>query len=642
MSGRRKICLVTAMAETTHGMRLARGVGAQCEKYGYDMVQFASMINLDFEQVNYVDGERRVYDLIGFGPFDGIVLDTVSLFYGNSDELTASLYKKIKEQTDAPVVCVGIPYGDLPTVDGSNEPMLRELCCHAIEVHGCRDICLLTGARGNHEAEQRLEIMLRAVEELGGRVRPEHIRYGDFWYTSGEQLARDIVSGKIAKPDAVIAASDHMALGLMQELSRLGREVPEYMVVLGFEANDVAALNRVPLTSVESNFTKCAADAVDYIRAAIEPEEPVLPYEPHLSDMLHIGSSCGCKADVNRYMETFRSKLYYTERNYTPDVFEDNIDIGLMMENYIPELLTSSQTPQECLMNIYLTTYVCSPYVNFFLCMRKDWLSDEADLNNTPLGDMEIAVAKSNNGMLDINKEEQKVSFDASLMLPQIFEEHDRPYVYYFTAVHFLDNTFGYAVLQREFKDIGKFNLVYRNWIRFVSNALEMVRSKNRFVVLSSHDKMTGLLNRRGMYDRLEKLLGRIQPGERLFVCVADMDGLKYINDNFGHHEGDFGIKLLGRAADAVKNKEDLCARTGGDEFVIAGLCRDFDREGYEKRFSAELDSLSRQAGKPYPITASIGIAVGEKDAPQDFENLFSKADEDMYRYKTERKKQRS
>ena len=97
-------------------------------------------------------------------------------------------------------MCVGMPYRDYPTVTSENDLLLREMCRHAVNVHGCKDICLLTGIKGHPESEDRLRVFLDELDKLGVPVTDEHIVYGDFWYTSGEKLADDIASGSISKP----------------------------------------------------------------------------------------------------------------------------------------------------------------------------------------------------------------------------------------------------------------------------------------------------------------------------------------------------------------------------------------------------------------------------------------------------------
>ena len=110
------------------------------------------------------------------------------------------------------------------------------------------------------------------------------------------------------------------------------------------------------------------------------------------------------------------------------------------------------------------------------------------------------------------------------------------------------------------------------------------MRAKNRYAVLSVHDNMTGLYNRRGMYEKYADMLKKALPDERLFVCVIDMDGLKYINDTFGHGEGDCGIMTVSRAAKMLTRDNEICVRAGGDEFFIIGIGAYPDSECAERR----------------------------------------------------------
>ena len=643
LSRRRTICFVTAVAESFHAHRVMEGVFGQCEKYGYNAAVFSSMVSLDFYFKDYAKAERNIYELIDFSRFDGVILDNISLIYSGNTELVESFCDKLRAHPDIPAVSIAMPFGDIPCIASDNKEMIREICRHVIEVHGCRDLCLLTGMKGNFEAEDRLAVMLDEIKKHGLTVTDEHIIYGDFWYTSGNKLAEDIAAGRIAKPEAVIAASDHMALGLVETLTKLGIKVPDDIRVIGFEATREAALDDISVTSIESNFAKSGADAVDHIRRIIEPDKEILPRSTDLKKMLHLGMSCGCPPDVKRTMDCVKSSLYFTARNYTSDTFNDNIDIGLLMENYIPEQLTSSQSAEECIENIFMSTFIISPFMNFWLCLREDWLDSEADIVRGYPGKMKTVLAKSNTGAPEFCREANSVVFDTSEMLPQMFSAGTEPSAFYFSAVHFGSNTLGYAVLQRKFEDVRKYNLVYRNWLRFINNALEMIRSKKHLAMLSLCDNMTGLLNRRGMYAEFDKMLRNAAEGDMIFACVIDMDGLKFINDSYGHHEGDFGIITVSRAAQQITGAGEICIRSGGDEFFVIGAGKYTDEICRDKvdRFRKTLSEMSEKAGKPYPITASIGCAFRTLESEDDLDDALVKADEEMYHYKVTKKRNR-
>ncbi|SFB95117.1 GGDEF domain-containing protein [Ruminococcus albus] len=640
MSERKTICFLTAVPESVHANRLASGIFEQCQKYGYNVAVFSAMISPDFFFREYAEGEMTIYDLPDFSRFDGIVIDVISLVLQNRIEYAEMICQRIKEHTDAPVVGVGIPIGDIRMVRSDNDLMFRELCRHAVNVHGCKEICLLTGQKGNPEAESRLAVMLDELAKLGLQVRDEHIIYGDFWYFSGQKLADDILSGKISMPDAVIASSDHMALGLMEELRANDVRVPEDIRVLGFEATQEALLNSISLTTIESNFAKCAADAVDIITAEIEPGKEIIPYQLNLANMLHLGKSCGCKPDIEKTLDMVKSSMYFISKNYSTDLFQDNIDIGMLMESYIPEKLTASQTPDECISNLYDAAYILAPYENIYLCMCEDWLDMEVKDKKGYTDRMKLVMRRSKECRGDHCSNTYAKVFSTKEMLPEMFEDSDIPYVFYFSPMHFGNYTLGYSVLQRKLSDKEKINLVYRNWLRFANNALEMVRSKHHFVDMSFHDKMTGLLNRRGMQSEFEKMRKNASPEDKLFVCVIDMDRLKYINDTFGHQEGDEAIKTIGDVAASITDEHELCVRAGGDEFYIIGIgpYDDIVLDMKKERFYQALKKNTERLEKPYAVTASIGAALSLLTDDVRLDSLILEADEAMYYHKILRK----
>ena len=143
-------------------------------------------------------------------------------------------------------------------------------------------------------------------------------------------------------------------------------------------------------------------------------------------------------------------------------------------------------------------------------------------------------------------------------------------------------------------------------------------------------DSLTGLLNRRGLEDRLTEELARCRRnGYELSVVMIDCDGLKAINDTGGHELGD---AVLQRVADCLRDHKriaDVAARLGGDEFVVllpetgAG-----DALGVAERFRRELASTPLADGRT--ITAALGIASFPADGETPA-SLLRSADRTLY-----------
>ena len=124
---------------------------------------------------------------------------------------------------------------------------------------------------------------------------------------------------------------------------------------------------------------------------------------------------------------------------------------------------------------------------------------------------------------------------------------------------------------------------------------------------------------------------------------MIDLNKFKYINDHYGHSEGDQGILRLSEAVKAFAKNDEISVRAGGDEFFIIGLndYDDFNAERAIKEFDTILDTITARDQKEYKITASLGFALGEKGGNEDFEVILGRADAEMYRNKQMRKNSR-
>jgi diguanylate cyclase (GGDEF)-like protein len=146
-------------------------------------------------------------------------------------------------------------------------------------------------------------------------------------------------------------------------------------------------------------------------------------------------------------------------------------------------------------------------------------------------------------------------------------------------------------------------------------------------------DQLTGLANRALFFDRLRQgIVHAKREGARLGVVMIDMDGLKPINDRYGHRAGDAAIAEIGRRIAEGARKSDTVARLGGDEFAVLLLTVD-SREGTllaARRIAERCNRPFDFEGRRLPIGASLGIAIYPDDTEQP-ERLAEIADQAMY-----------
>jgi diguanylate cyclase (GGDEF)-like protein/PAS domain S-box-containing protein len=149
--------------------------------------------------------------------------------------------------------------------------------------------------------------------------------------------------------------------------------------------------------------------------------------------------------------------------------------------------------------------------------------------------------------------------------------------------------------------------------------------------VLARTDPLTGLLNRDAILGELDMRMGDLAAGA-IAVLYIDLDRFKAVNDVLGHAAGDELLVAAARRIRDATGTEGMCARFGGDEFLV--LCHAGDDPGLPERIAERiLDAFSdgfRFGGEEFPVTASIGIACAPEDGQRP-QALIQNADAAMY-----------
>lgn len=146
-------------------------------------------------------------------------------------------------------------------------------------------------------------------------------------------------------------------------------------------------------------------------------------------------------------------------------------------------------------------------------------------------------------------------------------------------------------------------------------------------------DPLTGLPTRAVLIDRLTHALSRSErTGDLLATLFVDLDGLKRINDQFGHEVGDTTLIEASQRIRRCLRVEDTVARFGGDEFVI--LCESVDDEDHARHVADRILEELAASSTDHPIAASVGISFA-RGGGIDALDIISRADTAMYRAKT-------
>lgn len=166
------------------------------------------------------------------------------------------------------------------------------------------------------------------------------------------------------------------------------------------------------------------------------------------------------------------------------------------------------------------------------------------------------------------------------------------------------------------------------------SNITEKKRQEEALNYVSTHDTLTGLFNRAYFDTEMARMVNsRHYP---LSIVIADVDGLKSINDTFGHTEGDRLIKEAAQVLQQAFRGEDVVARIGGDEFAV--ILQNADEASVKEAIKRVLSfqAAINQGKDDRALSISLGSATAENS--EQLSNAFKMADSRMYFYKIRRK----
>ncbi len=157
---------------------------------------------------------------------------------------------------------------------------------------------------------------------------------------------------------------------------------------------------------------------------------------------------------------------------------------------------------------------------------------------------------------------------------------------------------------------------------------------------LSKSDGLTGILNRRGFYAAAENFMEKNrETGEETLLAYIDMNNLKIINDRYGHEEGDFSLKLIGRMLVDAVGERGIAGRIGGDEFACVMDGKGESTKGFSGEIADRFARFNADSDKEYNVTVSVGAVMLGGTEDTGLKEALALADAKLYEAKQHRVK---
>ncbi len=619
--GKRIIALCTSRVYDDQVNEFITALNGYIVEKGYRLFIYSINNDMYWEEQN-INAGTAVYSLIDYDITDAVVI----------------MDEKIKSRIVSDGIAAAARSHGIPVlmVDGSAENAVNicfdyekgfeNIVRHVMEVHHVRKPHFMAGLKDNPFSDARIGIFKRVIAEYGIEFNENMLSYGDFWAKPAAEAARRIIeSGDL--PDAVICANDIMAINVCGVFTENGIKVPEQVIVTGFDGIAEINLSSPKISSVQCGsipMAKAVSDALTdcFENGVKEGLRPVLP-------MLVPNASCGCPGSETSFPDLGRmnSGLYR---------YQD--DMRLMFN--VAELIQMSNTPEmaaACMHN-YLMDGVCCIVNKSCLCREKDYFAPGSGISKQKFEDDRVIFYDSYTNSYDIKFLEKGET------VPDLQRMAEIPYPINFCALTYFDVPIGYICFSYHGCDMTDYAKVFqlttslgiglggfltRRHQQYLSEKVEEVYK---------NDHLTGLLNRNGFFASLNKYIeDNSFYGQTVSIISADLDGLKSINDNFGHDAGDLAISTVAKALKESCPENSLCVRSGGDE-MIALVFGEISAENIISGIVSRLEKFNENSGREYKVKASIGCFKEIFDGNFNFEKAAKIADEEMYKNKNTRK----
>lgn len=606
--------------------KLCHGISVGAEKLGYNVVIFSSYGNYG-HNARYFVGEQQLYDLPPYEQLDGVIVALDTMEEIESREL---IMGKVREKCNCPIVSIREVIEDANNLLVDNSTCMEGIIRHFIEEHKFTKLSFMTGPQDHWDAKERLECFEKIMEEYHLPVEEHQKYYGDFWKNKGEE-ACDWFLQKEELPEAIICANDYMAESVASELIGRGYRIPDDICVSGYDGVSTGMAFTPSITTMTVPFFEMGKKAVEIIHEKQKCPQKVENY--YFEAQVIARESCGCQKKDDDEVIQVRREIYEegkVEKNREVQFDFMSINLG---EIYTMEGI--ADTISSYIFNV-------ENFSDYALCLNPNLIEREDFSTYDDTLELRIAFCNQRNmGKL-------RLPYAKKELLPALMTDDERPQIWYFAPMHYQDKCLGFEAFR--FYPKGETGKLYQGWNVVLSNKIQdaIMHRKLQDAIgeleyMYDRDSLTGLYNRRGLESHGNKIFEEsIEQHKSVFHAVIDLDGMKQINDNYGHPEGDFALRKVTEAMQVVCGEQGICARTGGDEFVVlSNTITEKQGIAWIHEIEEYLNKFNDSDEKEYEIHASVGYVCRVPKTDENMETFTRESDEVMYKNKVANKAKR-
>lgn len=645
--GAKRIGVLLNDVNSDYVKEIVDGVFSVCQKNGSPLFDFC-VGELDYSYRPFDYQQKVLARLCNKANIDGLVVCSAVL--GNHIP-KERLEEYVKSFSSLPIVSIGTKIPGVPSVVCSARAGIESVLDDLVVHHHCKKICLLGVIPGSAEAAERSMIVSDYMAKQGLLFDERCVIGGNFTYEGAMKCLEDYWEEKGSFDfDAVFALNDDMAFAAIDFLARRKIAVPGKVRVAGFDDVPRAALCEPSLTTVNQQLFEQGAAAAEALFSLLQKKRVQNVIE--VSSAPRFRKSCGCE-----------------ERALPAEEGADGKDKKSLSSNAAATEWLEKKTQFHILNNFLASGQRRLNLAKFRkafrdLALRFDISAAAVCVYNEPV------VVPENSPKMELPEEacvfsayDNKRNFVQNIngeppffnpretILPDGFIDFSSGQYMAFILSN-CENQYGYILFRKGYCENLVYSMMCVEFSRLFSGAWESSKSEKaariqqertaRLNLISKTDELTGLLNRRGFMELGQQTIDiAVVLNQGGVVIFGDMDGLKSINDNFGHDAGDRAIKAEAEILRKNFRASDIVGRLGGDEFVIIAAGLEEPRLGeIRENIDAACKAWNIVHNEGFELSISLGCKPFTKDM-NSLDEILKEADELLYEEKRGKKNAR-
>ena len=584
---------------------------------------------------------------------DLVIVVTGSYASTISTENLSKILKKFKEK---PIISIGADLGlpDSYCIQTECRSAYDNAVGHLKNKHDCKKIAFLSSNRtGSYEALMRFDAFKKALRKHK-LVFNENLVFEGDWELSH---AKEVMSKRYPKKeslnfDAILCANDLMALGCLQHFLSIGVKVPEDLRIIGFDDSTYAEQSNPRLSTMNQNIFEQGRIGAELAYKRLNGEE--IPAVTNIPVIPLYKQSCGCIPLNNNddiYCDDQDNIIHTGDLTNSIQKMTGQYYNNLYSIDSIYRLLDISQTTEtlhhfsNTLDKILNALDIPSCFVCFY---KKPIIHDKGK---------EFVLPHNAEVLMMLDKVRKIKDYDTGLEFnpsknpfpPEYFDKS--PGAFMIHPLFSGRKNYGYIVCKIKTPNFSVHTVSVKILINTIASNFEYTRSLTRTKSLSKlnstlqqsnstldlqskTDELTKILNRRGFMELGQKtinLASEVKSSGVLFF--ADLDGLKKINDTYGHDMGDEAIKAAAEVLSHSLRSSDTVGRLSGDEFAAIAVGMKLSHEAeFREKIQSLCDIISKDRKFPFKLSMSIGAIEFSKDSKNStLSDLLALADDKLY-----------